>query len=110
MVIGHSETGEMDKVDGPYYFFPILKVLRYFLPSWAPLVGGGLGDTSVVPLDYVAKAMEHLARLPARDGEAFHLVNPQPQRTVEVINTFAEAASAPQFATPIYRDVTGLVP
>jgi NAD(P)-dependent dehydrogenase (short-subunit alcohol dehydrogenase family) len=110
MVIGHSETGEMDKVDGPYYFFSILKTLRDFLPSWTPLVGLDLGDTNVVPVDYVAKAMDHLAHLPGRDGEAFHLVNPDPQRTVDVLNTFAEAAGAPQFATPIDRDVTGVVP
>ena len=110
MVIGHSETGEMDKVDGPYYFFPMLKALRDALPSWTPLVGVDLGDTNVVPVDFVAKAMDHLAHLPDRDGEAFHLVNPEPQRTVDVLNLFAEAAKAPQFATPVDRDVTKVVP
>ena len=110
VVIGHSETGEMDKVDGPYYFFPILKTLRDFLPSWTPMVGVDLGDTNLVPVDYVAKAIDHLAHLAGRDGEAFHLVNPEPQRTVDVVNTFADAANAPQFATPIDRNVTGLVP
>ena len=110
MVIGHSQTGAMDKVDGPYYFFPILKVLRDSLPSWTPLVGVDLGDTNVVPVDYVSKAMDYLAHLEGRDGEAFHLVNPEPQRTVDVVNLFAEAAKAPQFATPIDRNVTGLVP
>ncbi|CAA9343975.1 MAG: 3-oxoacyl-[acyl-carrier protein] reductase [uncultured Nocardioidaceae bacterium] len=25
LVVGHSETGAMDKVDGPYYFFPLFK-------------------------------------------------------------------------------------
>ncbi len=110
MVIGHSETGAMDKVDGPYYFFPILKALRDALPSWTPLVGLDLGDTNVVPVDYVAKAMDHLAHLEGRDGEAFHLVNPEPQRTIDVINLFAEAAKAPHLATPIDRNVTGRVP
>jgi NAD(P)-dependent dehydrogenase (short-subunit alcohol dehydrogenase family) len=110
IVIGHSETGAMDKVDGPYYFFPVLKTLRDLLPSWTPLVGLDLGDTNVVPVDYVAKAMDHLAHLPGRDGEAFHLVNPEPQRTVDVINTFADAAGAPRLATPVDRDLTGLVP
>ena len=110
MVIGHSETGAMDKVDGPYYFFPILKMLRDSLPTWTPLVGVDLGDTNVVPVDYVAKAMDHLAHLEGRNGEAFHLVNPEPQRTVDVLNTFADAAKAPDFATPIDRSVTGLVP
>ena len=63
IVVGHSETGAMDKVDGPYYFFPVMKALRDNLPSWLPLVGADLGDTNVVPVDYVAKAMDHLAHL-----------------------------------------------
>ncbi len=109
-VIGHSETGEIDKVDGPYYFFPLLKLLRDYLPSWTPLVGLDLGDTNVVPVDYVASAIDHLAHLPGRDGEAFHLVNPEPQRTVDVVNVFAGAAGAPHLATPVDREVTGVVP
>ncbi|WP_148612874.1 SDR family oxidoreductase [Nocardioides rubriscoriae] len=103
IVVGHSETGAMDKVDGPYYFFPVMKMLRDRLPSWLPLVGVELGETNVVPVDYVAKAMDHLAHLPGRDGEAFHLVNPEPQSTVEMINLFCKAAGAPQFATPTSR-------
>ena len=33
IVVGDSRTGEMDKVDGPYYFFVIQK-LRALLPPW----------------------------------------------------------------------------
>ncbi len=32
IVVGHSETGEMDKVDGPYYFFKLLQRARNLLP------------------------------------------------------------------------------
>ncbi|WP_232676982.1 SDR family oxidoreductase [Nocardioides sp. R-C-SC26] len=100
IVVGHSQTGTMDKIDGPYYFFPAMKMLRDRLPAWLPLVGVDLGDTNVVPVDYVAKAMDHLAHLPDRDGEAFHLVNPEPQPTVEMVNLFCAAAGAPHFARP----------
>ncbi|MGH3413924.1 MAG: SDR family oxidoreductase [Marmoricola sp.] len=110
VVVGHSETGAMDKIDGPYYFFPLFKRMRDVLPGWLPLVGVDLGDTNVVPVDYVAKAMDHLAHLPGHDGEAFHLVNPEPQNTVELVNTFAAAAAAPQFAVPVDRTVTGGLP
>ncbi len=115
IVVGHSETGAMDKIDGPYYFFPLIKRLRDSLPSWLPLVGVDLGDTNLVPVDYVAKAMDHLAHLPDRDGEAFHLVNPEPQPVVEMINAFCAAAGAPRFATPVNRSLTtagplGLIP
>src|SRR3954451_10301562 len=114
IVVGHSETGAMDKVDGPYYFFPLMKLMRDNLPGWLPLVGIDLGDTNVIPVDYAAKAMAHLAHLPDRDGEAFHLVNPEPQPVVDMINAFCKAAGAPTFATPVDRRTTrstvGLLP
>lgn len=110
VVLGHSETGAIDKIDGPYYFFPLFKRMRDTLPGALPLIGIDLGDTNVVPVDYVAKAMDHLAHLPGRDGEAFHLVNPHPQNTVGMVNTFASAAGAPKFAVPVDRSVTDLVP
>ncbi len=110
VVVGHSETGAMDKVDGPYYFFPLFKRMRDNLPSWMPVMGIDLGDTNVVPVDYVAKAMDHLAHLDGRDGETFHLVNPEPQSVVDVVNTFASAAQAPTFAVPVDRRVTGILP
>ena len=110
VVVGHSETGAMDKIDGPYYFFPLFKRLRDTLPGWMPLVGVDLGDTNVVPVDYVAKAMDHIAHKPGLDGRAFHLVNPEPISTIDLINTFAAAAKSPQFAVPVDRSVTGLLP
>lgn len=115
VVVGHSETGAMDKIDGPYYLFPLIKRMRDHLPSWLPLVGVDLGDTNLVPVDYVASAMDHLAHLPDRDGEAFHLVNPEPQPVVDVLNAFCAAAGAPRFATPVDRSLTsagplGLIP
>jgi len=106
IVVGDSVDGAMDKIDGPYYLFPVIKRLRDALPSWLPLVGVDLGDTNVVPVDYVAKAMDYLGHLEGRDGEAFHLVNPEPQPVVDMINTFCAAAGAPKFATPIDRRVT----
>ena len=110
VVVGHSETGVMDKVDGPYYFFPLFKRMRDNLPQWLPVLGVDLGDTNVVPVDYVAKAMDHIAHQPGLDGQAFHLVNPEPQPTVDLVNTFATAAKAPRFAVPLDRRVTGVLP
>ncbi len=110
VVVGHSETGEMDKVDGPYYFFPLFKRLRDTLPPWLPMLGVDLGDTNVVPVDYVASAMDHIAHQPGLDGQAFHLVNPEPQPTVDVVNAFASAAKAPRFTVPVGRSLTGLLP
>jgi NAD(P)-dependent dehydrogenase (short-subunit alcohol dehydrogenase family) len=110
IVVGDSRTGAMDKIDGPYYFFPLLKRIRDTLPAWVPLVGLDLGDTNVVPVDYVAKAMEFLAHVPGHDGKAFHLVNPEPQPVTELINAIAKAAGAPQFATPVTRKAFAWIP
>jgi thioester reductase-like protein len=49
-----------------------------------------------VPVDYVAAALDHLAHQPGLDGRAFHLVNPEPQPTIDVVNVFAKIAGAPQ--------------
>ena len=32
IVVGDSETGEMDKIDGPYYFFGLIKKIRSIVP------------------------------------------------------------------------------
>ncbi len=110
IVVGHSQTGEMDKVDGPYYFFKLIQKLRGMLPQWFPLVGPELGYTNLVPVDYVAAALDHIAHQPGLDGQAFHLTNPRSQRSGEVINTFAAAAHAPQLAMRIDRRLTAALP
>jgi NAD(P)-dependent dehydrogenase (short-subunit alcohol dehydrogenase family) len=101
IVVGHSRTGEMDKIDGPYYFFTAIKKLRHYLPGWFPLIGPELGDTNLVPVDFVADAMDHIAHQSGLDGQAFHLTNPRSQRSGEVINAFAAAAHAPQLSMRI---------
>ena len=95
IVVGHSQTGEMDKIDGPYYFFKTIK-LSSRLPDLVPLLAPRLGDTNVVPVDFVAAALDHIAHQPGLDGRAFHLVSPRPQRAVDVINAFAKVAGAPR--------------
>jgi NAD(P)-dependent dehydrogenase (short-subunit alcohol dehydrogenase family) len=110
IVVGHSETGEMDKIDGPYYFFKVIQRLRAMLPQWAPVVGLEGGNINIVPVDFVAKAMDHLAHKEGLDGRAFHLTDPNPKSAGHVINVFARAAHAPEFAMRIGRPVIDVVP
>ncbi len=101
IVVGNSRTGEMDKIDGPYYFFTAIKMARHYLPGWFPLVGPEFGHTNIVPVDYVAGALDHIAHLDGLDGQAFHLCNPKSQRSGDVMNAFARAAHAPQLSMRI---------
>ncbi len=110
LVVGHSQTGEMDKIDGPYYFFKAIKKLRHWLPEWMPLIGVELGHTNIVPVDFVVRALDHIAHLPDPGGQTFHLTSPKSQRSGEVLNTFARAAHAPQMAIRIDKRLTDALP
>lgn len=110
IVVGHSQTGEMDKVDGPYYFFKAIQRVRGMLPEWMPLLGVELGRTNIVPVDFVARAMDHIAHQPDLDGQAFHLVAPTSQRSGDVLNSFAKAAHAPRFAARVDKRMIDAMP
>ncbi|HEV2980415.1 MAG TPA: SDR family oxidoreductase [Solirubrobacteraceae bacterium] len=110
IVVGDSKTGEMDKIDGPYYFFKAIQRVRRFVPEWLPLVGVDFGYTNVVPVDWVVDAMDHLAHEPELDGRAFHLTDPRSVRVDELFNEFAAAAHAPRFAVSIDKRAASIVP
>jgi thioester reductase-like protein len=110
IVVGDSQTGEMDKIDGPYYFFKAIQRLRHLLPEWVPLVGVDLGHTNIVPVDWVAGALEHIAHEPDLDGHTFHLTDPRPQRVDELINELATVAHAPRFAFSIDKRLIDPLP
>ena len=110
MVVGDSKTGEMDKVDGPYYFFKLIQRIRQLLPPWMPMIGIEGGRINIVPVDYVVDAMDHIAHQPKLDGQCFHLTDPEPMRVGDVLNTFARAAHAPTMSLRINAALFGFIP
>lgn len=110
MVIGHSKTGEMDKIDGPYYLFTLIKKMRQALPQWVPTLGIEGGRINVVPVDFVADAMDHIAHKRGLDGQCFHLVDPAPMRFGELMNTFCRAAHAPEMTMRLDARMLAVVP
>jgi NAD(P)-dependent dehydrogenase (short-subunit alcohol dehydrogenase family) len=110
IVVGHSETGEMDKIDGPYYFFKLLQRARNAVPQWFPGIGIEGRRINIVPVDFVAKAMDHIAHLDGLDGQAFHLTDPNPLSAGQVINTFAKAAHAPEAVMRIDSRMFDFIP
>jgi NAD(P)-dependent dehydrogenase (short-subunit alcohol dehydrogenase family) len=110
IVVGNSQTGEMDKIDGPYYFFKVLQKLRNALPQWAPLVSVEWGWTNLVPVDYVAAAIDHIAHEEGYDGQAFHIVDPKGVRAGEAMNVFAAAGHAPKAVMRVDKKLTDMLP
>ncbi|HEY5815193.1 MAG TPA: SDR family oxidoreductase [Solirubrobacterales bacterium] len=106
IVVGDSRTGEIDKVDGPYYMFKLLQQARRVLPGRLPIVGIEGGEINIVPVDYVAAAIDHIAHEADLDGRAFHLTDPRPKTAGEVLNLFARAADAPQAALQLDSGIT----
>jgi len=110
IVVGHSKTGEIDKIDGPYFFFKLIQKLRRMLPPWVPTLGLEGGRINLVPVDFVAGAMDHIAHKPRLDNTCFHLTDPNPRRIGEVMNLFAEAAHAPMMSMRIDARLFNFIP
>ncbi len=110
MVVGHSKTGEIDKIDGPYYFFTLLKRMRQILPPWMPMLGFEGGRINVVPVDFIVDAMDHIAHEKGLDGQCFHLTDPAPKRVGELLNIFANAGHAPSMTMRIDARIFSFIP
>ncbi|MEY1663135.1 SDR family oxidoreductase [Isoalcanivorax beigongshangi] len=110
MVVGDSSTGEMDKVDGPYFLFKIIQRLHDWLPPWVPLIGLEGGYYNLVPVDFVADAVDHIAHQPDRDGQCFHLTDSRHYRLGELMNLIAAVADAPKFALRVDATAIDHVP
>jgi NAD(P)-dependent dehydrogenase (short-subunit alcohol dehydrogenase family) len=110
IAVGDSRTGEIDKIDGPYYFFKTIQKLRQMLPPWMPTVGLEGGRINLVPVDFVVSAVDHIAHQRGLDGKCFHLVDPHPHRVGDVLAIFAKAAHAPEMAMRVNAALFGFIP
>ncbi|MGB0920141.1 MAG: SDR family oxidoreductase [Alphaproteobacteria bacterium] len=110
IVIGRSDNGAIDKIDGPYFFFPLLKGLKQVLPDWTPMVGIDGGNMNLVPVDYVVRAMDHIAHKAELDGQTFHLTADEHPTVGQVLNIFAKAAGAPRFTAKLDNSFLNMFP
>ena len=110
LVVGDTTTGEMDKIDGPYYFFKLIQKMRKILPPWMPSIGLEGGRINIVPVDFVVAAMDHIMHMEKGDGRAFHLTDPNPHRVGDVLNIFCKAAHAPRMEMRINAALFGFIP
>ncbi len=109
-VVGDSRTGEMDKIDGPYYFFKLIQRIRQILPPWMPSVGLEGGRINIVPVDFVVAALDHISHGQRGGGECFHLVDPVGYRVGDVLDILSRAAHAPKMNLFVNAALLGFIP
>jgi nucleoside-diphosphate-sugar epimerase len=90
-VVGHSRTGEIDKVDGPYYALNMIaRNMHRVVPN--------TGDIKFHfgPVDFVADAFYHLFEDEESIGKVFHLVDPEPLTYLEFFELACAAMGQPK--------------
>ncbi|ADG77736.1 Male sterility domain protein OS=Tsukamurella paurometabola (strain ATCC 8368 / DSM / CCUG 35730/ CIP 100753 / JCM 10117 / KCTC 9821 / NBRC 16120 / NCIMB 702349 / NCTC 13040) OX=521096 GN=Tpau_1104 PE=3 SV=1 [Tsukamurella paurometabola] len=95
IVVGDSVTGAGDKIDGPYYFFPFLRLMGT-IPHHLRVPFANLGYTNIVPVDFVASALVALVTTPAPPGTVYHLADPKGQSMTTLYDAVAPAFSGPK--------------
>lgn len=89
IIVGHSQTGETQKFDGPYYVIQVMDRLpKGFLMT---LLGSGNHTVNLVPVDYCIGAMAWLATHADSAGKVYHLTDPSPLTQREIAQSFSDA-------------------
>ncbi len=88
VVIGDSQTGEIDRFEGPYYLAIQLAVSPLHIPL--PLPSNADAPLNVVPADFVVEATYAFSKDPRAVGKVFHLVDPSPMSTRRMYEILAE--------------------
>lgn len=90
IIVGDSTTGEIDKLDGPYYLMVLIATNQSSVRL--PMLGRGDHPLHLVPIDYVAEAAWRVARTERAAGRTYHLVDPHPMTLRAVLDTVADLA------------------
>lgn len=75
IVVGHSKTGAIEKIDGPYYAFTMIARNLHLIA-----VDSGQTKCHIAPVDYVADAFYAIMEDPDTAGKVYCLGDPNPMR------------------------------
>jgi thioester reductase-like protein len=101
VAVGDSETGETQKYDGPYTFIEALVEQGSYAVVPVPY-GASSAEFNVVPQDYVVDAISYLSGIEASVDKTYHLADPDPPTTTEMVKILGEAAGKKMTFTPPY--------
>ncbi|MDP3274234.1 MAG: SDR family oxidoreductase [Deltaproteobacteria bacterium] len=90
LIVGDSQTGEIDRFDGPYML--ILLLLSAPSEFSLPLPVRGDAPLNLVPIDFVARAAAALHDDPKPGSRTVHLVDPAPLPARRIYDVISRAA------------------
>ena len=93
MVVGDSQTGEIDRFDEVRYMI-ILLIVTSPAEIALPLPGRGDVPLNLVPADHVARVARAIGLDPRSPGRTFHVVDPAPLTARRVFELVALAGAA----------------
>lgn len=96
ILVGDSQTGEIDKLDGPYYL--IVLIANNETQLKVPLPGRGNAPLNLVPIDFAIDAGYHLSLDEQAAGHTYHLTDPNPLPARQVYELIAERSHGGRLA------------
>ena len=114
IIIGDSQTGKMDKIDGPYYFIEAIKKYSSFLKPvrFIPLSFIPRTKIPFIPVDHCARLIALLIDrdLSVPDLKTYHIISNEVPTVKEFLNDINEAFDLktqyiPVFKNPIHNTV-----
>ena len=88
-IVGDSQTGEVDRFDGPYFLILLLVTSPPDIP--VPLPGRAETLLHLVPVDYVVRAAHAIGRDARAPGRTFHVGDPSPLTAKRIFELVAAA-------------------
>ncbi|KOX95689.1 SDR family oxidoreductase [Halorubrum tropicale] len=105
IAVGDSETGETDKLDGPYNLLRLLLAQPRRLAVAFSVPGAADTELNVVPRDYVVDAIAELSGRPETVGETYQLCDPDPLTVPAFVAAMSDAAGRRTVTVPTPKPV-----
>jgi thioester reductase-like protein len=90
VVVGDSQTGEIDRYDGPYQLMLLFVALPVDLGL--PLPGRATRRINLIPVDFFSRAAQVLSSQGESIGRTFHIADPEPLTMARVFELVAMAS------------------
>ncbi len=82
VVVGHSQSGQTTKFDGPYVLISFVRWFRHLMP-WMPNLGFEDSYLNSVPVDFVTRILAEVGFSEDFIGQTLHVTDPDPPTTAQ---------------------------